>query len=62
MSDSSENAKSRPARYASSDLSPARLLQNRRFNTALVALLDMLRQLVEHGKRTNRDWGVGNVE
>ena len=48
--------------YASSDLSPARLLQNRRFNTALVALLDMLRQLVEHGKRTDRGWDIGNVE
>lgn len=48
--------------YASSDLSPARLLQNRRFNTALVALLDLVRQLVEHGRRTDRGWGFGNIE
>jgi beclin 1 len=37
-------------RDASSDLSPARLLQNRRFNHALVSLLDLLRQLVEFGR------------
>jgi beclin 1 len=47
-------------RYASSDLSG--ILQNRRFNTALIALLDCLRQLVEFGKKNNRDWGKGNVE
>lgn len=48
--------------YASGDLSPARLLQNRRFNHALVALLDCLRQLVDYGKRTGRAWGEGGIE
>jgi hypothetical protein len=48
--------------YASSDLSPARLLQNRRFNHALVSLLDLLRQLVEFGKQKDRGWGVDNIE
>ena len=49
-------------RYASSDLSPARLLQNRRFSYALTALLDCLRQLVEFGRRGDRGWGLGNIE
>lgn len=49
-------------RYASSDLSPARLLHNRRFNHALVSLLDLLRQLVEFGRDNDRGWGVGNIE
>ncbi|KAK4688335.1 beclin, partial [Tremellales sp. Uapishka_1] len=40
--------------FASSDLS--RLLQNRRFNIGLVALLDCLRQLVEYGSRQDRGW------
>ena len=45
--------------YASSDLSPARLLQNRRFSHALVALLELLRQLFEHGREQGRPWGSG---
>lgn len=49
-------------RYASSDLSPARILQNRRFNTGLVALLDLLRQLVDFGENNNRGWKMGNIE
>ncbi|WVQ85262.1 hypothetical protein IAT38_007427 [Cryptococcus sp. DSM 104549] len=48
--------------YASSDISPARLLQNRRFNHAMVALLDCLRQLIEHGKREGKGWAMGNIE
>ncbi|ORY23210.1 autophagy protein Apg6-domain-containing protein [Naematelia encephala] len=48
--------------YASSDLSPARILHNRRFNQGLVALLELLRQLVEFGRRGDRGWGVGNIE
>lgn len=48
--------------HASADLSPGRLLQNRRFNHALVALLDCLRQLLEFGRRTGRAWGEGNIE
>ncbi|KAK8865977.1 hypothetical protein IAR55_001127 [Kwoniella newhampshirensis] len=48
--------------YASSDLSPARLLQNRRFNHAMVALLDCLRQLIEFGKREGKGWAKGNIE
>ncbi|ORX36010.1 autophagy protein Apg6-domain-containing protein [Kockovaella imperatae] len=48
--------------YASSDLSPARLLQNRRFNYGLVALLDVLKQLVDFGRHHDRGWGVGNIE
>lgn len=48
--------------YASSDLSPARLLQNRRFNHALVALLDCLRQLVEFGRSSGRAWAAGSIE
>lgn len=48
--------------YASADLTPVRLLQNRRFNHALVALLDCLRQLVEFGRRAGRAWGQTNIE
>ncbi|WWD17831.1 hypothetical protein CI109_102274 [Kwoniella shandongensis] len=48
--------------YASSDLSPARLLQNRRFNHAMVAVLDCLRQLIEFGKREGKGWAKGNIE
>ncbi|WVR05937.1 hypothetical protein IAU60_002963 [Kwoniella sp. DSM 27419] len=48
--------------YASSDLSPARLLQNRRFNHAMVAVLDCLRQLVEFGRRQGKGWAMGNIE
>jgi beclin 1 len=36
------------------------VLQTRKFNHGLVALLDCLRQLVEHG--SGRDWGKGNIE
>ena len=48
--------------YASSEMTPGRLLQNRRFNYALVAILDLLRQLVEFGRDKDRGWGVGNIE
>lgn len=48
--------------YASADLSPSRLLQNRRFNHALVALIDCLRQLLDYGRKTGRAWGEGNIE
>ena len=34
-------------RYGSSDLSISRVLQNRRFDFAMVAFLDCLRQLIE---------------
>ncbi|WVQ97412.1 hypothetical protein IAU59_004525 [Kwoniella sp. CBS 9459] len=47
--------------YASSDITPARLLQNRRFNHAMVGLLDCLRQLVEFGKRYGK-WAQANIE
>jgi beclin 1 len=43
-------------------MTPGRLLQNRRFNYALVAILDLLRQLVEFGRDKDRGWGVGNIE
>ncbi|KAL7424725.1 Vacuolar protein sorting-associated protein atg6 [Cryptotrichosporon argae] len=42
--------------YASSDLSPARLLHNRRFNHALVGVLDCLRQLLDWGRARDRAW------
>ncbi|WRT64192.1 uncharacterized protein IL334_001121 [Kwoniella shivajii] len=48
--------------YASSDLSPARLLQNRRFNHAMVAILDCLKQLIEYGKKANKGWANNNIE
>jgi hypothetical protein len=38
------------------------VLQTRKFNHGLVALLDCLRQLVEHGRESGRDWGKGNIE
>jgi len=38
------------------------VLQTRKFNHGLVALLDCLRQLVEHGRKSGRDWGKGNIE
>lgn len=38
------------------------VLQTRKFNHGLVALLDCLRQLVEHGRKSERDWGKGNIE
>ncbi|WVW82365.1 hypothetical protein I302_104372 [Kwoniella bestiolae CBS 10118] len=48
--------------YASSDLSPARLLQNRRFNYAMIAILDCLKQLIEFGKKRNKGWANNNIE
>jgi len=48
--------------YASSDMTPVRILQNRRFSQGLVALLDCLRQLVEYGKKTGRAWGQTSIE
>lgn len=48
--------------YASSDISPARLLQNRRFNYALTALLDCLRQLIEFGRKNGRGWASSVTE
>lgn len=48
--------------YASTDISPSRLLQNRRFNYALGAMLDCLRQLVEFGKVRNRGWAGGGLD
>lgn len=48
--------------YGSSEFTPARLLQNRRFNHALVSVLELLRQLIEHGRRTGRRWASGNIE
>ncbi|OCF30410.1 beclin 1 [Kwoniella heveanensis BCC8398] len=47
--------------YASSDITPARLLQNRRFNHAMVGVLDCLKQLVDFGKRYGK-WTQGNTE
>ncbi|WVO12925.1 hypothetical protein L204_100533 [Cryptococcus depauperatus] len=48
--------------YASSDITPARLLQNRRFNHAIIAFLDCLRQLIEFGKKEGKGWATGNIE
>ncbi|WWD09468.1 hypothetical protein V865_007592 [Kwoniella europaea PYCC6329] len=48
--------------YASSDLSPARLLQNRRFNYAMIAILDCLRQLIDFGKKRGKGWANNNIE
>ncbi|WWC58672.1 uncharacterized protein I303_101216 [Kwoniella dejecticola CBS 10117] len=48
--------------YASSEISPARLLQNRRFNHAMIALLDCLRQLIEYGKKRGKGWANNNIE
>ncbi|WWC86302.1 uncharacterized protein L201_001175 [Kwoniella dendrophila CBS 6074] len=48
--------------YASSDLSPARLLQNRRFNYALISILNCLKQLIEFGKLNNKGWANNNIE
>lgn len=48
--------------YASTDLSAARLLQNRRFNYALTGMLDCLRQLIAHGKATKKGWATGGLE
>ncbi|CAK9783426.1 APG6-domain-containing protein [Cutaneotrichosporon oleaginosum] len=45
--------------YGSGDLTPGRLWQNRQFSSGLVALLDCLRQLLEHGRATGRAWGSG---
>ncbi|EIW72438.1 hypothetical protein TREMEDRAFT_66889 [Tremella mesenterica DSM 1558] len=44
--------------YGSTDLSlsPARLLHNRRFNLALIAFLDLLKQLLSHGWKLSRSW------
>ncbi|KAJ9094056.1 hypothetical protein QFC21_006157 [Naganishia friedmannii] len=48
--------------YASTDLSAARFLQNRRFNYALVGMLDCLRQLIAFGKKRGRGWAGGGIE
>lgn len=48
--------------YASTDLSAARLLQNRRFNYALVGMLDCIRQLIAHGKVLKKGWATGGLE
>jgi beclin 1 len=48
--------------YASSDMTPVRILQNRRFSQGLVALLDCLRQLVDYGRNSNRSWGQTGIE
>ncbi|ODO07168.1 beclin 1 [Cryptococcus wingfieldii CBS 7118] len=48
--------------YASSDITPARILQNRRFNHAMMAFLDCLRQLIEFGKKEDKAWAMGNIE
>ncbi|KAI5453591.1 Vacuolar protein sorting-associated protein atg6 [Naganishia albida] len=48
--------------YASTDLSAARLLQNRRFNYALTGMLDCLRQLIAFGKVRGRGWAGGGIE
>lgn len=48
--------------YASSDMTPARLLQNRRFNHAMVAFLECLRQLLEFGKKHGKQWAQANIE
>ncbi|GHJ83961.1 hypothetical protein NliqN6_0363 [Naganishia liquefaciens] len=48
--------------FASTDLSAARLLQNRRFNYALVGMLDCLRQLLAFGKTHGRGWAGGGIE
>lgn len=47
-------------RYYSTEFT--QVLQTRRFNHGLVALLDCLRQLVDHGRKNGRDWGKGNIE
>lgn len=49
-------------RYASTDLSAARLLQNRRFNYALVGMLDCLRQLIAYGRSKKKGWASGGLE
>ncbi|KGB77470.1 beclin 1 [Cryptococcus deuterogattii 99/473] len=48
--------------YASSDMTPARLLQNRRFNHAMVAFLECLRQLLEFGKKHGKQWAQANID
>lgn len=48
--------------FASTDLSAARLLQNRRFNYALIGMLDCLRQLIAFGKTHGRGWAGGGIE
>lgn len=49
-------------RYASTDLSAARLLQNRRFNYALIGMLDCLRQLISYGRSKKKGWASGGLE
>ncbi|KAL0252559.1 hypothetical protein I308_101951 [Cryptococcus tetragattii IND107] len=48
--------------YASSDMTPARLLQNRRFNHAMVAFLECLRQLLEFGRKHGKQWAQANID
>ncbi|WVF70509.1 hypothetical protein IAT40_005299 [Kwoniella sp. CBS 6097] len=48
--------------YASSDITPARLLQNRRFNHGMVGVLDCLRQLVDFGKQYGKWTANQNIE